>query len=127
MKRSTRADKAQETLKIIEQGSYNRDNKNVDIKDEIAQSVRNAILYRSDEFETVMNDAGIKLENTTVLQAASSLAVQNRKVGCLNFASAKNPVGGFLGGAIAMDITTKEVFQSDIVRDLYPGEKGRNK
>ncbi len=33
----------------------------------------------------------------------------------------------FLGRLSAMNIDTKEVFQSDVVMDLYPNEKGRNK
>lgn len=33
----------------------------------------------------------------------------------------------FYGKLSAMDIDTKEIFQSDTVKDLYPGEKGRNK
>ncbi|WP_400076505.1 metallophosphoesterase family protein [Winogradskyella sp. R77965] len=33
----------------------------------------------------------------------------------------------FTGKLSAIDIETKEVFQSDILKDLYPNEKGRNK
>ncbi|SDB65859.1 serine/threonine protein phosphatase 1 [Flavobacteriaceae bacterium MAR_2010_188] len=33
----------------------------------------------------------------------------------------------FYGKLSAMDINTKEVFQSDTVNDLYPNEKGRNR
>ncbi|SER07418.1 serine/threonine protein phosphatase 1 [Hyunsoonleella jejuensis] len=33
----------------------------------------------------------------------------------------------FFGKLSAIDIDTKEIFQSDIVKDLYPDEKGRNK
>jgi serine/threonine protein phosphatase 1 len=33
----------------------------------------------------------------------------------------------FTGRLSAIDIDTKEVFQSDIVKDLYPNEIGRNK
>jgi serine/threonine protein phosphatase 1 len=33
----------------------------------------------------------------------------------------------FYGRLSAMNIDTKEVFQSDVVKDLYPDEKGRNK
>ena len=33
----------------------------------------------------------------------------------------------FTGRLSAMDVDTKEVFQSDILKDLYPNEKGRNK
>jgi serine/threonine protein phosphatase 1 len=33
----------------------------------------------------------------------------------------------FYGKLSAMDIDSKEVFQSDVVKDLYPNEKGRNR
>lgn len=33
----------------------------------------------------------------------------------------------FTGKISAMNINTKELFQSDIVQQLYPGESGRNK
>ena len=33
----------------------------------------------------------------------------------------------FTGRLSAVDIETKEVFQSDILKDLYPNEMGRNK
>ena len=33
----------------------------------------------------------------------------------------------FTGRLSAIDIETKEIFQSDILKDLYPNEKGRNK
>jgi len=32
----------------------------------------------------------------------------------------------FTGKLTAMDVATKEYWQSDVVQDLYPGEKGRN-
>ena len=33
----------------------------------------------------------------------------------------------FTGRLSALDINTKEIFQSDIVKNLYPNEMGRNK
>ena len=33
----------------------------------------------------------------------------------------------FIGKLSATDIETKEIFQSDILKDLYPNEMGRNK
>ena len=33
----------------------------------------------------------------------------------------------FTGRLSAVDVVTKDIFQSDILPDLYPNEKGRNK
>ena len=33
----------------------------------------------------------------------------------------------FYGPLSAINIDTKDIFQSDVVKDLYPDEKGRNK
>lgn len=44
-----------------------------------------------------------EVRDETSLQGARRLASQHRRVGVLNFASARNPGGGFLGGAYAQE------------------------
>jgi uncharacterized protein (TIGR02452 family) len=46
---------------------------------------------------------GIELVNATTLEAARALAVKGHRVAAMNFASAKNPGGGFLTGARAQE------------------------
>lgn len=114
MKRNTRAEKARETIQIIEQGSYTVDDKVIEIKRELAASLAGTHLYRDDAFDdmweqvaVVINSrnykTAIQVENMTVLKAAAAMTGQGFRTGCLNFASAKNPGGGFLGGAQAQE------------------------
>lgn len=114
MKRNTRADKAQETLIIIEEGFFETRQKRIVLKEAIHTAVNQAQLYPEDGFETVLQDAALKAAtlnynteiqvcNTTVLKAALDMTANGDKVGCLNFASAKNPGGGFLSGAQAQE------------------------
>ena len=54
--------------------------------------------------------------NYKILQPMNAINVWNIDTGA-----------GFTGPLSAIDINTKEIFQSDRVMDLYPHEKGRNK
>lgn len=112
--RNSRAITAEETIKILEQGWYVCHNKTISIKETVDYTIDNAKIMRPDGFDEIMQETDsslqnldfkttIDIENCTVLEAMAQLARTNTQVGCLNFASAKNPGGGFLGGSQAQE------------------------
>lgn len=116
--RDTRAKVALETLKILESGLYtNQQGTTVDIKEELKIAINNTVLYKPDAFANVENEYKkirskkecgnpiIEITDETTISAARRLAVSEGfdEAVCLNFASAKNPGGGFLSGSQAQE------------------------
>lgn len=115
MNRNKRLEIANETVAILEKGFYPFNDKIVDIKKSIETSVSSTIHLKPDEFaalyqqrDTLLTDSEqhetiIEVVNETSLNAVARLYQQYGEVCCLNFASAKNPGGGFLGGSQAQE------------------------
>jgi len=103
---------AKETVKIVEDGYYELpDHQSNDLRQAIDETLAKTELIRPDAFASLVVpessnfETSFEVRNETTLAAAERLVVQRRldSVLCLNFASAKNPGGGYLGGSQAQE------------------------
>lgn len=101
---------AAETLKIIENGFFiNQQGVKVSIKNRLDTAVTGTQLIRPADFETLTITPGsfqtiIQVYNETTFGGAGALESMGVTDVCsLNFASAKNPGGGFRGGSKAQE------------------------
>jgi uncharacterized protein (TIGR02452 family) len=113
--RSERAMIADETLRIVQAGYYEKNNKNIAIGKDVNYCLENTRIYIEDIPKNVSKNpmvpkpVVIEIQHCTTLQAAESLWNQIKDlpgppvVGVLNFASAKNPGGGFMDGSNAQE------------------------
>ncbi|GAA2165198.1 TIGR02452 family protein [Actinomadura napierensis] len=116
---------AQETVAILERGDYRAPaGHTVSITESLARCVRDTVLYRPDELDALLGrlpapedgvgpedgtgpedwtKTRIEVTDETTLAAARRLRAPGKVPMALNFASAKNPGGGFLNGAHAQE------------------------
>ena len=115
MKRSSRAELARQTVQIVEQGNYQGPAGHaVNIAEAVRGCLEGTQFFPPERLEALRQDvlrqpapglaAACEVVNETTLAGiARVLADGAGPVAALNFASAKNPGGGFLGGSQAQE------------------------
>lgn len=112
--RGARERLAQETLRIIDARRYEtQDGRAVDLDGPLSHCLAGTRLFEVDEIVRMIvamrevqgaHDVHIEVVNETTLVGLSALLRESDEpVAVLNFASAKNPGGGFLGGSQAQE------------------------
>src|SRR5512141_2621180 len=95
----------QETVEITRRGWYAVGDARVSIEEATRRAIEATRLYRPGDYdglplEELAAPASVQVTEETTAEAARRLAGEGvAHVAALNFASAKNPGGGFLGGA----------------------------
>lgn len=135
LNRSQRAQMAQETVQIIGQGHYfSPAGRRVDIGAAVSASVAGTREFPPDRTVTLpqglrgRHATQIAVRNETTLAAARRLSASHRTI-ALNFASAKNPGGGFLSGAEAQEESLARASGLHACldgRSMYPFHRSRD-
>ena len=133
---------ARETLTIMEQGYYEREGKRIDIRTAMEASVNSSFLLTPKQGKTLLKKYPLSensgsgtciqyVENISTVDAVQKLAGEEKDaIGVLNFASAKNPGGGFLNGAMAQEeslAASSTLYRTLIAHDeYYQSNRARN-
>jgi len=115
VKRSARQELAKQTVEIVERGSYqSATGRVIDIIASVRACLEGTQFFTPEELETIRQEVlarpseefttSFEVVNETTLAGISRMVADGKgPVAALNFASAKNPGGGFLNGSQAQE------------------------
>ncbi|MDO7883943.1 TIGR02452 family protein [Hymenobacter cheonanensis] len=111
MNRDYRQQLARDTLAALARGSYEGPGGPVNFAKAQRAAEAGSHLYRPADAADLLREltwpagplAEVRVYGATTLEAAAQLAAEYGRVGVLNFASARHPGGGFLGGSQAQE------------------------
>ena len=123
---------ARQTLEILKRGSYEQGGRTVELAAVHKRSVEGSRLFTPEEGERILRSfEGRQVQqiptwgykNCSTVDAVLEFARRgDRHIGVLNFASAKNPGGGFLNGAMAQEeslAATSGLYETLVANERY--------
>ena len=134
MNKNSRLGIAQNTIRIIEDGFYYKNNEKVEVSLAIENNIEKTFTIAPEEWSGIMSKSIIENNETAeiVVKNCSTMEAmieeRETKIAVLNFASAKNPGGGFLGGASAQEesLARSSSLYASLTKDITMYEYNKN-